>query len=175
MVNSDHVSLRLPRITLDNPVYLRNAMVDLLTRRSVEKEEKMTTEIVPVASAELVAPIAKMAPVEVDLDHLAKHYEAIVKGRRDIAEMEAYVAAMEDKFRTELAKHNATDAKISGRTVVTVRPADNFRYKEFEAAHPNVYRQYMKPVVVDKLDKAALRKEHGHLLEQYRTTVFNLK
>src|SRR5688572_8671392 len=57
VVNSDHVSLRPPRVTLDNPVYLRNAMVDLLIRRSVEKEEislSTSTEVAEVEQAELV-------------------------------------------------------------------------------------------------------------------------
>lgn len=182
MVNADHVPLMIPRVTLDNPLYLRNAMIGLMTGPADKEGKDMTvtastTEIVPAPAAEIVPvpPPRKMEPVAVDLDHLREHYKAIVKGRADIAEMQAYVAAMEAKFTEELVKFGATDAKINGRVVLTNRPAASFRYAEFREAHGDIYNRYLKPEVVDKLDKAALQRDHAGLLEPFRTTVLSVK
>lgn len=179
MVNSDHVSLRLPRATLDNPVYLRNAMVDLLTRRPVEKEEiplSTSTEVAQVEQTELLpAPVKKFKAVEADIDHLAEHFKALIKAKKDIAEMEAYVGHLEAKIKSELKKRGATDGRINGAVVLTHRPIANFRFKEFEAEHPEIYHRYMVPRVVDELDRDRLIKDHAGILENYRSYSLKVK
>lgn len=177
MVNSDHVPLA--RKTLVNPVYLRDAMVGLMNRRPVEKEEislTTTTEVAQVEQAELLpAPVRKFKAVEADIDHLAEHFEALNKAKKDIAEMEAYVAHLEAKIKSELAKRGATDGRINGAVVLTHRPIANYRFKEFEAEHPEIYNRYMVPRVVDQLDKDRLIKDHGGILENYRSYSLKVK
>jgi hypothetical protein len=166
-------------VTLDNPVYLRNAMVDLLTRRTVERKEiplSTSVEVAQVEQAELpVAPVRKFRPVEADIDHLASHYEALTKAKKDIAEMEAYVGHLERKIKEELDKRGATDGRINGAVVLTYRPIENFRFKEFAAEKPEIYNRYLVPRVVDQLDKAALMRDHAGVLEEFRSYSFQVK
>lgn len=176
MVNADHVPLRLPSNVNYNPIYLRNAMVDLMTRPPRQEKSTMSTEVSIPTSAEVVAVKAeKFKPVEANIDHLADHYKKLVKARADIKQMIAYKDALETMIKHELAALGATDGKIKGAVVVTHRPKEAYRLAEFRADYAEVYDKYLVPMETFVLDEDALIANHRGLLEAYRSTAFNVK
>lgn len=176
MVNSDHVPLRFERQTNFNPVYLRNAMVDLLTR---PKESKVTTstdvQVRTEAPSAVEQRVAKFVPVEANIDHLASHHKALLKARADLKQLKGYIDMLEEKIKDELVKLGATDGKIKNAVVVTYRPKDAYRFAEFREAHPEIYDRYVTQVTVDKLDEQALLAQHAGLLADFRSRAFNIK
>lgn len=171
MVNQDHAALRA---TLVNPVYLRDAMVSLMTRPKEEKSMSTDVAVHTEVSAQVV-PVRKFKPVETNIDHLADHYKKLVKARADIKQMKAFEEALVTVIKHELAELGATDGKIKGAVVVTHRPRDSYRLAEFRDEHPEIYDRYVVPVTVLKLDEAALLADHAGMLEDYRSTAFNIK
>lgn len=171
MVNQDHVALRA---TLVNPVYLRNAMVDLMTRPREEKSMSTDVTVRTEVSAEVV-PVRKFKPVEANIDHLADHYKKLVKARSDAKQLKAYIEALEVMIKQELADLGATDGKIKGAVVVTHRPKESYRLAEFREDHPEIYDKYLVPVTELKLNQNALLVDHAGMLEDYRSTAFNIK
>lgn len=177
-MNSDHVSLRFSRTTNYNPIYLRNAMVDLMTRPKEEKSTMSTDVAVPTEQAEIVPAVTvskKFKPVETNIDHLADHYKKLVKARADIKQMKAFEDALVTLIKHELAALGATDGKIKGAVVVTHRPKDSYRLAEFREDHPEIYDQYMVPAQTFALDQDKLIADHAGMLEAYRSTAFNIK
>lgn len=176
MVNHDHVPLSIPRNSTNfNPVYLRNAMVDLLTRPP-RKETEMSTDVaIPTEDSLVAVRPNKFVPVKADIDHLASHHKALMKARADLKQLKAYVEVLEDKFKEELTKLGATDGRIKGAVVVTYRPKEAFRWAEFRDAHPQIHDKFLRQVTVEKLDEVALLREHGGLLEDFRSSAFNVK
>jgi hypothetical protein len=180
VVNEDHVSLSFERQCNYNPVYLRNAMVDLLTR---PKESKVTTstdvevrtEPQTAMEQRVAARVAKFVPVEANIDHLASHHKALIKARADLKQLKGYIDMLEEKIKDELTKLGATDGKIKNAVVVTYRPKDAYRFAEFREAHPEIYDRYVTKVEVDKLDERALLAEHSGLLADFRSRAFNVK
>lgn len=179
MVNADHVPLRFTRNTNYNPIYLRNAMVDLLTRPREEKSTMSTDVAVHTEdAAELVPAVAvkkKFKPIEANIDHLSDHYKKLVKARSDAKQLKAYIEALETMVKHELTTLGATDGKIKGAVVVTYRPKDSFRLAEFREDHPEIYDQYLVPATTYVLDQDKLLSDHAGMLEDYRSSAFNIK
>lgn len=176
MVNSDHVPLQIPRNSTNfNPVYLRNAMVDLLARPP-RQETEMSTDVAIPAEAEVV-PVAvkKFKPVETDIDHLKERMERLHQARKDRDTLAAFIEMEERFIKDELAKLNATDGKINGVVAVTYRPTNNYRWAEFRETYPEIHDKFLEPQVVDVLNKAKLLKEHGGLLAEFRSSTFSVK
>lgn len=178
MVNSDHVPLRFARNTNFNPVYLRNAMVDLLTRP--REENTMSTDVVvrTEEAAELVPAVSvkkRLKPVEANIDHMADHYKKLIKARADAKQLKAYIEALETMLKHELNTLGATDGKIKGAVVVTYRPKETFRLAEFREDHPEIYDKYLVPATTYVLDQDKLLADHAGMLEDYRSSAFNIK
>lgn len=178
MVNADHVSLRFSRTTNYNPIYLRDAMVGLMTRPP-RQENSMTTDVaVPTEQTEIVPAVTvskRFKPVEANIDHLADHYRKLLKAKADIKQMKAFEAALETMIKQELANLGATDGKIKGAVVVTHRPKHSYRLAEFRDDHPEIYDKYMVPAQTFVLDEGRLIADHAGMLEDYRSTSFNIK
>lgn len=176
MVNSDHVPLQIPRNSTNfNPVYLRDAMVGLLTRPP-RKETEMSTDVAIPTEAEIV-PVAvkKFKPVETDIDHLKDRMARLTQARADRDTLAAFIAMEERFIKDELAKLGATDGRINGVVAVTYRPKNEYRWAEFRDTYPEIHDRFMEPQVVDVLNKAKLLKEHGGLLAQFRSHAFSVK
>lgn len=146
------------------PVYLRDIMLKLLT-----KENTMTTDVVAVTNSSEINLDRLPKPVEVDIDHLAERFKRLAQGKRDLAELKAFVEGEEAAIVAELAKRGATDGRINGVVVLTHRPIKNFRYKEFADEYPDLVKEYMRPKVGLELDKEALAKAHPALLARFRS------
>jgi hypothetical protein len=147
------------------PVYLRDIMLKLLT-----KENTMSTDVATVTNTSEIDLSRLPKPVEVDIDHMAARFQRLVQGRKDLAELKAFVEAEEAAITAELAKRGGTDARINGVVVLTHRPIRNFRYKEFTEEYPDLVKQYMRPKTGLELDKEALAKDHPALLARFRST-----
>lgn len=175
MVNSDHVSVRFERNTNFNPIYLRNAMVDLLTRPPGQ-ESQMSTDVAIPTEAEIV-PVApkKFKPVETDIDHLKDRMDRLVTARRDLATLKAFVEMEERFIKDELAKLGATDGRINGVVAVTYRPKNDYRFAEFREDYPEIYARYLEPTIVDQLNRDKLLQDHAGLLAKYRSSAFSVK
>lgn len=171
MVNSDHVALRT---TLVNPIYLRNAMIGLMTR---PQEDSMSTDVALPTPAEVDVPVAvkKFKPVETDIDHLGDRMARLRQARLDRDTLAAFIEMEERSIKDELAKRGATDGRINGVVVVTHRPRDSYRLAEFRDAYPEIYAKYLEPEIVDVLNKSRLISDHRGLLEDFRSTAFNIK
>lgn len=178
MVNDDHVPLRFARGTNYNPVYLRNAMVDLLTRPKEEKSVSTDVAVHTEQAAEIVPAVAvkkKFQPTEANIDHLADHYKKLVKARADIKQMKAFEEALVTLIKHELNTLGATDGKIKGAVVVTHRPKEAYRLAEFREDHPEIYDKYLLPATTLVLDQDQLIRDHAGMLEDYRSTAFSIK
>lgn len=172
-MNQDHVSLRFERNTNFNPIYLRDAMIGLMTRPPKEEKSMSTDVAIPTESA--VEVRKKFKPVEANIDHLVDHYKKLIKAKADIKQMKAYEAALETMIKQELASLGATDGKIKGAVVVTHRPKEAFRFAEFRDDHPEIYDKYLIPTETFVLDEPKLIADHAGMLEAYRSTAFNIK
>lgn len=176
MVNSDHVPLQIPRNhTNFNPVYLRNAMVDLLTRPP-RQETQMSTDVAVPTEAEIV-PVAvkKFKPVETDIDHLKDRMARLHQARADRDTLASFITMEERFIKDELAKLGATDGRINGVVVVTYRPKNDYRFAEFREDYPEIYARYLEPTIVDQLNKDKLLQDHAGLLATYRSSTFSVK
>lgn len=175
MVNSDHVPLQIPRNhTNFNPVYLRNAMVDLLTRPP-RKETKMSTDIEVRTEPEVPVAVKKFKPVETDIDHLKDRMDRLTQARKDRDTLAAFIEMEERYIKDELAKLGATDGRINGVVAVTYRPKNDYRFAEFREEYPEIYARYLEPTIVDQLNKAKLLADHPNLLAKFRSSAFSVK
>lgn len=174
-MNSDHVPLQIPRNhTNFNPVYLRNAMVDLLTRPP-RQETQMSTDVEVRTEPEVPVAVKKFKPVETDIDHLKDRMARLTTARRDLATLKAFVEMEERFIKDELAKLGATDGRINGVVAVTYRPKNDYRFAEFREDHPEIYARYLEPTIVDQLNKDKLLADHAGLLAAYRSSAFSVK
>lgn len=176
MVNADHVPLNIPRSSLFNAVYLRDAMVGLMTRPP-RQEAQMSTDVAIPTEAEVV-PVAvkKFKPVETDIDHLKDRMARLTQARADRDTLAAFITMEERFIKDELAKLNATDGRINGVVVVTNRPKNDYRFAEFREAYPEVYAKYLEPQVVEVLNKEKLVADHGKsILAEFRSSAFSVK
>ena len=90
-----------------------------------------------------------------------------------LKQVEKEIATLKAEF--QVAMGDAHVAKIDGEEVFTWRPINKFATTQFKAEHPNLAKEFTRPVVKDELDIEALRAEHPYLFDQYRVRQFNTK
>ena len=104
------------------------------------------------------------------LDHLAGVAAAANEARQKAAELIAF--ANEQDARIKEAMGDKEEATIFGVAYFTYTNKDAYRFAQFRDEHPHVYRQYLRPVQTEELDKERLIAEQGDLLANYQTREF---
>lgn len=65
-------------------------------------------------------------------------------------------------------------ATFYGEAVITNRPIDRFRGKDFEAEQPVLAKEYTKSVLREELDLEELERDHPVIFAQYQSRQFKI-
>lgn len=91
----------------------------------------------------------------------------------DIAAMEAYRDELVAKIKKRMG--SAEEMKIDGVLAFTHAPTKSYAWAKFAAEHGNIADKYKVIVQKEELDKEALLRDHGALLQPFRTRQFLVK
>ena len=92
--------------------------------------------------------------------------------RAQIAVLEKQKKKLEDDLRRAVGDANVVT--FGDDVVITNRPTDRFRGKDFANEQPILAKEYTKPVVVDQLDLEALEREHPEIFRHYQSRTFKI-
>ncbi len=107
---------------------------------------------------------------QIALDHLAGKAQAANEARQRAAELIAFANEQDEEIKKAMG--DKEEATIFGVPYFTYTKKAAYRFAEFRTDHPHVYRQYVRPVMAEELDKDRLLAEQGDLLASYQTREF---
>ena len=107
---------------------------------------------------------------QIALDHLAGKAQAANEARQRAAELIAFADQQDAEIKEAMG--DAEEATIFGVPYFTYTKKAAYRFAQFQNDHPHVYRQYLRPVMKEELDKDKLLAEQGDLLVDYQTREF---
>lgn len=110
---------------------------------------------------------------EVNLDDLTTKYLLYRELLEKKAQIDKQIEALKAEFRAAMG--DAHVGKIADEEVFTYRPIDKFAIKQFTADHPNLAKEFTRPVLHDELDVEALKAAHPNVWSHYRVRQFNTK
>lgn len=109
----------------------------------------------------------------VAIDHVSSTYLEYIEKRRTITILAKEMEKMEQILREAVGSNEV--ATIMGDVVITNKPSKRLKARELEADNPDLYGEYVKPVLVDQFDSEAFRNEHPALFRQYQSRSFLFK
>lgn len=92
--------------------------------------------------------------------------------KAEIAELEKQKKKLETELRKAVG--DAHLVTFGEDVVITNRPTDRFRGKEFEAEQPALAKEFTRPVVRDELDLAGLEAAHPEIFRRYQSRTFKI-
>lgn len=104
------------------------------------------------------------------IDHIGAKYLQYLEKARALKTLQDEVNQMEREIREVVG--NAEAATFHGTQVITNKPVNRLRGKDFAADNPTLNKQYTVPKLVDVLDTDALRRDHPNLYAQYQSRQF---
>lgn len=107
---------------------------------------------------------------QIALDHLAGVAQAANEARQRAAELIAFADEQDAKIKEAMG--DKEEATIFGVPYFTYTKKAAYRFAQFQADHPHVFREYLRPVMKEELDKERLYAEQGDLLAEYQTREF---
>lgn len=109
----------------------------------------------------------------VALDHISSVYLEYMEKRRTIGLLAKEMEKLEARLRKEVGDNE--QATIMGEVIITNRPVNKLRAKELEQRNPDLYKQYLKPKLVEVFDAKAFQAENPNLYSQFQSRQFLFK
>lgn len=107
------------------------------------------------------------------IDHVAGKWLQYREMRDNRDALDKQISKLEQELREAVG--DATEATIFGETVVTNKPVNTFRAKEFAADNPVLFKEFTRPVLKDEFDVDAFKAAHPNLFTQYQSRQFRVK
>lgn len=92
--------------------------------------------------------------------------------RAQIAELEKKKKKLETELRRAVG--DAQAVTFGPDVVITNRPTDRFRGKDFANEQPILAKEFTRPVMTDELDLAALEAAHPEIFRRYQSRTFKI-
>lgn len=108
-----------------------------------------------------------------NLSRYAEDMANLKQAREDKKKIEAYISGLEKRLKKAIG--DAESAEIDGVEVFTYAKTDSYRWAEFLAENGEIADKYKIEVKKLELDKDALLRDHGGLLQAFRTRQFLVK
>lgn len=108
-----------------------------------------------------------------NLSRYAEDMRNLRQAREDKKKIEAYIKGLEARLKK--AAGNAEVAEIDGVEVFTYAYTDSYRWAEFVNENGQIAEKYKVVVEKEELDKESLLRDHGALLQAFRTRQFLVK
>lgn len=110
---------------------------------------------------------------QIALDMAASKFKEWMEAEAELKAIQTKVDRLKAEFRSTLRTLGAGVGTFRGVPVLTEIQTKTFRGSDFAKDRPDLAEQYTKPVVVDRLDLAALEREQpavyaGYLSRQLR-------
>lgn len=92
--------------------------------------------------------------------------------KAEIAELEKKKKKLETELRRAVGPAHVVT--FGEDVVITNRPTDRFRGKDFEAEQPVLAKEYTKSVLREELDLEELERDHPVIFAQYQSRTFKI-
>lgn len=107
------------------------------------------------------------------IDHVAGKWLQYREMRDNRDALDKQIDKLEQELREAVG--DAHEATIFGEVVVTNKPVNTFRTKEFSNDNPVLFKEFTKPVLKDEFDVEAFKAAHPNLFTQYQSRQFRVK
>lgn len=114
----------------------------------------------------------EIATVTRSLDHVSDKFLLYVEKRAALERAKSEVEKLEKEIRYEVG--TADEATIFGEPVISNKLINKFKEGEFKNDNPLLHKEFTRPMVVEKFDQDAFRKQHPNLYTQYQSRQFRL-
>lgn len=109
----------------------------------------------------------------IELPDLNDRVEQLLKLVAEGKIIEAAVEQLKTEISTELQRHRADGLTINGVAVISNKQDATPKWTDLQKLHPAIYGAYMVPA--QRLDQAALRRDHPGLVEQVMGRSFKIR